>query len=100
VPTADIFGQEIEYERFHPDRERCGRPTLVFLHEGLGSLSMWKDLPARIVAATGCPAVVYSRFGHGRYHADPLPDSRVAGRRQRIRDDGADQAHRAAGAPG
>ena len=40
-------------------------PTIVFLHEGLGSIAMWRDFPARIAAAVGCNALVYSRFGHG-----------------------------------
>ncbi len=39
--------------------------TLVFLHEGLGSVSLWRDFPARVVAATGCTAIVYSRYGYG-----------------------------------
>ncbi|NTV11479.1 MAG: alpha/beta hydrolase [Zoogloea sp.] len=43
-----------------------GAPTLVFLHEGLGSISMWRDFPQRVAAATGCPALVYSRFGYGQ----------------------------------
>ena len=41
-------------------------PTLVFLHEGLGSLSMWRDFPDRVAAATGCEAIVYSRYGYGQ----------------------------------
>lgn len=41
-------------------------PTLVFLHEGLGSVAMWRDFPQRVVAATGCSALVYSRYGYGR----------------------------------
>ncbi len=41
-------------------------PTLVFLHEGLGSLAMWKDFPSRCAAATGCRALVYSRYGYGK----------------------------------
>jgi len=41
-------------------------PTLVFLHEGLGSVSMWRDFPEKAARATGCAAVVYSRYGHGR----------------------------------
>src|SRR6266705_286765 len=35
-------------------------PTLVFLHEGLGSVAMWRDFPQKAAAATGCAAVVYS----------------------------------------
>ncbi len=41
-------------------------PLLVFLHEGLGSLAMWKDFPARLCAATGFRGLVYSRPGYGR----------------------------------
>lgn len=42
-----------------------GAPELVFLHEGLGSVSHWKDFPARVGEATGCPVTVYSRYGSG-----------------------------------
>jgi pimeloyl-ACP methyl ester carboxylesterase len=41
-------------------------PLAVFLHEGLGSLAMWKDFPARLCAAAGCRGLVYSRPGYGR----------------------------------
>jgi pimeloyl-ACP methyl ester carboxylesterase len=41
-------------------------PWLVFLHEGLGSLSMWRDFPARLCAACGVRGLVYSRPGYGR----------------------------------
>lgn len=36
------------------------------LHEGLGSVSLWRDFPKRVADATGCPVVVYSRYGYGR----------------------------------
>ncbi len=52
-------------------------PLLVFLHEGLGSLAMWKDFPDRLCAATGTRGLVYSRPGYGRSspHDGPLkPD--------------------------
>jgi pimeloyl-ACP methyl ester carboxylesterase len=39
--------------------------TLVFLHEGLGSVAMWRDFPDALAARTGCAALVYSRAGHG-----------------------------------
>jgi pimeloyl-ACP methyl ester carboxylesterase len=48
-------------------------PTLVFLHEGLGSLSAWRDFPARLAAATGLGALVYSRAGYGQSSPRPLP---------------------------
>ncbi|MFZ2650571.1 MAG: alpha/beta hydrolase [Burkholderiaceae bacterium] len=41
-------------------------PLIVFLHEGLGSLSMWKDFPQRLCDAAGCRGLVYSRPGYGR----------------------------------
>ena len=41
-------------------------PLVVFLHEGLGSLSLWRDFPDRLCAAAGCRGLVYSRPGYGR----------------------------------
>ncbi|MGH7043410.1 MAG: alpha/beta fold hydrolase [Acetobacteraceae bacterium] len=40
--------------------------TLVLLHEGLGSVGLWRDFPARLAAATGAGVFAYSRFGYGR----------------------------------
>jgi len=40
-------------------------PTLVFLHEGLGSVSLWRDFPEALCRQTGCGGLVYSRWGHG-----------------------------------
>jgi pimeloyl-ACP methyl ester carboxylesterase len=41
-------------------------PLVIFLHEGLGSLAMWKDFPQRLCDAAGCKGLVYSRPGYGR----------------------------------
>ena len=43
-----------------------GGPVMVFLHEGLGSLSMWRDFPARLSNALGMRGLVYSRPGYGK----------------------------------
>jgi pimeloyl-ACP methyl ester carboxylesterase len=43
-----------------------GTPELLLLHEGLGSVSMWRDFPAELARATGKRVVAYSRFGFGR----------------------------------
>jgi pimeloyl-ACP methyl ester carboxylesterase len=40
-------------------------PALVFLHEGLGAVALWRDFPERLAAETGRRALVYSRAGHG-----------------------------------
>jgi len=48
-------------------------PTLVLLHEGLGSVAQWKDLPEALVAATGCGVFAYSRQGYGGSDPVALP---------------------------
>lgn len=45
---------------------RPGRPELLLLHEGLGSVSMWRDFPHALAEATGCRTIAYSRQGFGR----------------------------------
>jgi pimeloyl-ACP methyl ester carboxylesterase len=52
-----------------------GRPTLVFLHEGLGSIEMWHDFPVAVMGTTGCDALIYDRWGHGQ--SDPLDEKRT-----------------------
>jgi len=47
-------------------------PALVFLHEGLGSVALWRDFPQRLAAATGRRALIYSRAGHG---FSPVPEA-------------------------
>lgn len=54
---------QIEYQLIAP--AKTGAPLIVFLHEGLGSLSMWKDFPQRLCEAAGCRGLVYSRPGYG-----------------------------------
>jgi pimeloyl-ACP methyl ester carboxylesterase len=49
---------------------RDGGPDLVFLHEGLGSITQWRDTPAAIAELTGRPAFVYARQGYGK--SDPV----------------------------
>lgn len=48
-------------------------PTLVLLHEGLGSLGLWRDFPEKLQAATGLGVFAYSRAGYGSSDPDPLP---------------------------
>jgi pimeloyl-ACP methyl ester carboxylesterase len=68
-----VQGRSLEVQRI----AGCGRPApeLVFLHEGLGSISHWKDFPAQVAAATGCPVIVYSRYGSG--NSDLLAEPRA-----------------------
>lgn len=48
-------------------------PVLVFLHEGLGCVALWKDFPDQVAQATGLPALVYSRIGYGGSSPCALP---------------------------
>jgi pimeloyl-ACP methyl ester carboxylesterase len=66
--VLNVCGHELEVLRIRGGREVA--PELVFLHEGLGSVSHWKDFPSRVAEATGCPVTVYSRYGSG--HSDLL----------------------------
>lgn len=67
-------GHRLEYSLLRPEAEIADVPTLVFLHEGLGSVALWKRFPAEVVATTGCPALVYSRYGYGK--SDKLTEPR------------------------
>jgi len=61
----DWAGRRVRIEHQWLARERDASPLVVFLHEGLGSLSMWKDFPQRLCDAAGCRGLVYSRPGYG-----------------------------------
>jgi pimeloyl-ACP methyl ester carboxylesterase len=55
-------------------REIAGAaPALVFLHEGLGSVGLWRRFPDRLAAETGRRALLYSRAGHGFSDVPPAP---------------------------
>jgi len=41
------------------------RPTLVFLHEGLGCIEIWRDFPETLCESIGCSGLVYDRRGYG-----------------------------------
>ena len=64
MPFVACAGHALEYEWL--DAAEAGRPTLVFLHEGLGSIRQWRDFPLQVVKATGCRALLYSRYGYGQ----------------------------------
>jgi pimeloyl-ACP methyl ester carboxylesterase len=59
-------GQRVPIEHAWIAPDRIDAPLWVFLHEGLGSVSMWRDFPARLCDALGVRGLVYSRPGYGR----------------------------------
>ena len=68
-------GRRLRGQRLSPPRARSG-PTLVFLHEGLGSIGQWRHFPAELCALTGLPGLLYERWGFGRSEGldGPRPD--------------------------
>ena len=76
--THEPFAREIvvaekrlETVRYEGD---AARPAIVMLHEGLGSVSLWRDFPQRLAERTRCTVVAYSRYGYGR--SDELTERR------------------------
>ena len=69
----DIPPLRLEYRMIGP-RPDAG-PTIVMLHEGLGSSGLWGAFPDQIAVATGAGVFVYSRAGYGKSRAGPLPRS-------------------------
>jgi pimeloyl-ACP methyl ester carboxylesterase len=67
MPVVNAAGRALNYEWAGDQRTGAehGAPTLIFLHEGLGSIRQWRDFPARVAAATGCRTLVYDRYGYG-----------------------------------
>ena len=65
----DAAGHTLEYQRFPGAGNRA---TVVLLHEGLGSVAMWRDFPKQLAASSAHSVVVYSRLGYGA--SDALPD--------------------------
>src|SRR5262245_43236742 len=63
MPLINIDGRHIEYRTIPGD---AGRRPLVFLHEGLGSVALWRDFPDKVARRMGAQALVYSRFGYGQ----------------------------------
>jgi pimeloyl-ACP methyl ester carboxylesterase len=72
MPQTAAAGHALEYQWVQGP---AAGPTLVFLHEGLGSIAQWRDFPARVAQAAGCRALVYDRYGYGR--SDVLREPRV-----------------------
>ena len=67
-----VAGHELEIEAIAGEPDA---PTLVFLHEGLGSAGLWRAVPRQLSARTGCGVLNYSRYGNGR--SEPLGEARL-----------------------
>ena len=65
-----VAGRRLEAVELPGD---ASESALVLLHEGLGSVGLWRDFPQALHDATGRRVIVFSRFGHGRSEPPPLP---------------------------
>jgi len=64
--TLHWGGREIQLEYAWVNAQAAQTPLIVFLHEGLGSVAMWRDFPQQLCTAVGARGLVYSRPGYGR----------------------------------
>ncbi len=71
MPFVEVDGHRLEYQWVGPPAGES--PCVVMLHEGLGSVSMWRDFPAAVARETGLAVLVYSRLGYGK--SDALEDT-------------------------
>lgn len=69
-----VQSQRLEYVRLQSKTAKPHTPAIVMLHEGLGSIAMWRDFPQQVADATGCEVLVYSRYGYG--NSDPTEEDR------------------------
>ena len=74
-----VDGKRLEVVTHEP--EHAWRTTIVMLHEGLGSVAMWKSFPQQLARRTGARAIAYSRYGYGG--SDVLAEKRDIGYMQR-----------------
>jgi pimeloyl-ACP methyl ester carboxylesterase len=72
VPLVRVLGHRLEVERIAATRP--GVPPLLLLHEGLGSVAMWRDFPQRLAERTGSETIAYSRLGYGKSDRRPAPN--------------------------
>ena len=71
----DWCGRTVEIEYQYVGMDDPQAPLVLFLHEGLGSVSMWKDFPASLCQAANCRGLVYSRPGYGQSTARPKDET-------------------------
>lgn len=69
----------------HPDSSASQKPVLVFLHDSLGCIELWRNFPEKLALATGCNAFMYDRQGYGQ--------SAAAGNKKRGKDYLEKEAH-------
>ncbi len=70
MPFIQAGGHRLEYE--WAGIGAADAPVIVMLHEGLGSVALWRDFPRQVHQATGLRVLVYSRWGYGK--SEPITE--------------------------
>lgn len=71
ITFINVLGKKLRVQTLmQPDEEALQKPYLVFLHEGLGCIELWKGFPEQLAAATGLNTIVFDRQGYGQ--SDPM----------------------------
>ena len=68
--AAEVAGRRIDAIELDGDDRLA---AIVMLHEGLGSVELWRDFPLALHRATGRRLIAFSRFGHGHSQTSPWP---------------------------
>ena len=69
MPEFDTGIYRLHYQWGRPFRP--GRPTVVLLHDGLGAIASWREVPMRLAHKLDANTLIYDRFGYGRSQARP-----------------------------
>jgi pimeloyl-ACP methyl ester carboxylesterase len=72
VDRLDVLGCRIE-SRWWKSPSQTSDAPIVLLHEGLGSVGLWRDFPSLLASRTNRDVFAYSRLGHGRSDLPPAP---------------------------
>ena len=75
-PTSSVEVRGHRLEHVDIPAQISDRPEILLLHEGLGSVSLWRDFPERVAQRTGARTIAYSRVGFGRSSPRTRPFTR------------------------
>lgn len=67
----ELNGRKLYTEFYELDQNR---PTLVFLHDSLGCVTLWRDFPQKLAELTNCNVLIYDRLGYGK--SEPMLTSK------------------------
>ncbi len=74
IKHVKVGGHSIAYQWVNNDSCDPEKPVIVFLHEGLGCMKLWKDFPLSLCRMTGCRGLMYDRYGYG--NSDKIEEQR------------------------